>query len=144
MKMKKETKHKYLAFIQDCYKHGSFDKNLLRDSHEVSNDLLRAMQHTRCITTSAGVGQWIGNAPTQDVINSIFKEYHKMRGAEYAKRKTKPHGKQLKITPIRKAPVSTPEPIVKEAEYDNSNSKVFLILAVGAIVGFMIATIIWK
>jgi hypothetical protein len=51
---------------------------------------------------------------------------------------------QLTIAPIRKAPVSTPQPIVHEAEYDNSNSKVLLILAVGAVIGFMIATLIWK
>jgi hypothetical protein len=32
----------------------------------------------------------------------------------------------------------------EEPECDTSNSKMFLILAVGAVVGFMIATIIWK
>jgi len=32
----------------------------------------------------------------------------------------------------------------EEPECDNSNSKMLLIMAVGAIIGFMIATIIWK
>jgi len=32
----------------------------------------------------------------------------------------------------------------EEPECDTSNSKMFVILAIGAIVGFMIATIIWK
>jgi hypothetical protein len=32
----------------------------------------------------------------------------------------------------------------EEPECDTSNSKILLILAVGAMVGFMIATIIWK
>ena len=51
---------------------------------------------------------------------------------------------QLTLQPIRKAPVDTPQPIVKEAECDNSNSKMFLIMAVGAEIGFLVATIIWK
>jgi hypothetical protein len=32
----------------------------------------------------------------------------------------------------------------EEPECDTSNSKMILILAVGAVIGFMIATIIWK
>jgi hypothetical protein len=34
--------------------------------------------------------------------------------------------------------------IYEEPECDNSNSKMLLIMAVGAIIGFMIATAIWK
>jgi hypothetical protein len=59
-------------------------------------------------------------------------------------RLSKKYPKQLTIEPIRKAPLPTPMPIVREAECDTSNSKMFLILAVGTIVGFIIATIIWK
>jgi hypothetical protein len=51
---------------------------------------------------------------------------------------------QLKLTPIRKAPAPTSMLAVDEIDFDTSNSKMLLILAVGAIVGFMIATIIWK
>ena len=32
----------------------------------------------------------------------------------------------------------------EEHECDTSNSKMLLVLAVGAMIGFMIATIIWK
>jgi hypothetical protein len=48
------------------------------------------------------------------------------------------------MQPIRKAPVPTPVPAVREAECDTSNSKMILILASGAVIGFMIATLIWK
>ncbi len=53
---------------------------------------------------------------------------------------------QMTIAPVRKAPASTPTPtpIVHEAECDNSNSKMLLIMAIGAVIGFMIATAIWK
>jgi hypothetical protein len=33
---------------------------------------------------------------------------------------------------------------VDEIDFDTSNSKMILIMAVGLVVGFMIATIIWK
>jgi hypothetical protein len=51
---------------------------------------------------------------------------------------------QLTIKPVRKAPTPTPIPVVHEAECDNSNSKMLLIMAIGAVIGFMIATAIWK
>jgi hypothetical protein len=41
-------------------------------------------------------------------------------------------------------PADAPKPVVQEAECDTSNSKMFLILAVGAVIGFLIATAIWK
>jgi hypothetical protein len=64
--------------------------------------------------------------------------------AKMAMHKVKKETPQLTIKPIRKAPAPTPMPIVHEPECDNSNSKMLLIMAVGAIIGFMIATIIWK
>jgi cobalamin synthase len=50
----------------------------------------------------------------------------------------------LTIKPIRKAPEPTPMPVVDEPDYDNSNSKMLLIMAVGLVIGFLIATAIWK
>jgi hypothetical protein len=51
---------------------------------------------------------------------------------------------QLTIKQMRKVPADTFKPVVQEAECDNSNSKMFIILAVGAVIGFLIATAIWK
>jgi hypothetical protein len=51
---------------------------------------------------------------------------------------------QLKLTPIKRVERTQPAPVQQEPECDNSNSKMLLIMAVGAVIGFMIATIIWK
>jgi PHD/YefM family antitoxin component YafN of YafNO toxin-antitoxin module len=47
--------------------------------------------------------------------------------------------KRIAVERTQPVPVQHDEPF-----YDNSNSKVMLILAVGAVLGFMIATLIWK
>ena len=51
---------------------------------------------------------------------------------------------QLTIKPIKKIEYKQPVQIQEEPIHDTSNSKMFIILAVGAMVGFLIATIIWK
>jgi hypothetical protein len=144
--MNQRIKTKYFNFIQDCYNHQTFDKLMLRDIHRVGFTLLRAMANTNNIQTTDGVTKWIGQPLTQHTVKEIYNEYNHLKKIEQRKRLKKKELKpnQMTITPIRKAPVDTPQPIVKEAECDTSNSKMLLILAVGAMVGFMIATIIWK
>lgn len=143
--MRKTTKTKYSAFINDCYHHVTFDKNLMRDTHGVSNNLLRAMANKNVIRVDAGTGQWIGATPNPIMMNEIFREYQKLVDLDVSKRKLKPYGKQLTIQPIKKIQRPQPVPVQHdEPFYDNSNSKVMLILAVGALLGFMIATLIWK
>ena len=48
------------------------------------------------------------------------------------------------MTPIKRVERTQPAPVQEEPICDNSNSKMFLIMAVGAAIGFLIATIIWK
>jgi len=103
--MRKVTKTKYSAFINDCYHHVTFDKNLMRDTHEVSNNLLRAMTNKQIIRLDAGTGTWIGATPNQIMMNEVFKEYKRLVDLDV---------------------------------------KMFIILAVGTLIGFLIATLIWK
>jgi hypothetical protein len=53
---------------------------------------------------------------------------------------------QLKIQPIKRVERTEPvqQPDVDLLNYDRSNSKMIILLTVGVILGFMIATIIWK
>jgi hypothetical protein len=124
------------------YNEKEFNASALRAQYAVSSRLMRLLKEANYIKKEGNVTRWIGDVPTLTLANTLVKQAKKESRIEKAH--VRVGQKQMTITPIRKAPVSTPEPIVKEAEYDNSNSKVFLILAVGAIVGFMIATIIWK
>ena len=142
--MRKVTKTKYSAFINDCYHHVTFDKNLMRDTHEVSNNLLRAMTNKQIIRLDAGTGTWIGATPNQIMMNEVFKEYKRLVDLDVSKRKLKPYGKQLTIKPIKRVERTQPVPVKQEPIYDTSNSKIFIILAVGTMIGFLVATLIWK
>ena len=62
-------------------------------------------------------------------------------------RLTKREGKQLTIQPIKpikRVERTQPVPVKEEPIHDTSNSKMFIILAVGTLIGFLIATLIWK
>jgi len=142
--MTKKIKTKYFNFIQDCYQHQTFDKMLLRDIHKVGFTLLRAMANVNAIETNGGVTTWTGPQLSQSLVQEIYNEYNHLKRLELKKRHSKRISPQLTIAPIRKAPVTTPQPIIKEVECDSSNAKMMLIMAAGAIIGFMIATLIWK
>jgi hypothetical protein len=143
--MRKTTKTKYSAFINDCYHHVTFDKNLMRDSHEVSNNLLRAMANKNVIRVDAGTGRWIGATPNPIMMNEIFREYNRLVDIDLSKRKSKPHGKQLTIQPIKRAERPVPQSIIelneKISEYP------ILDVAIAFLAGMVVAaffTLIWK
>ena len=136
------TASKYYNFMITLFHEKEFNASALRAQYEVSSRLLRLLKEANYIKKEGKVTRWIGDEPTLTLANTLVKQAKKESRIEKAHIRV--GQKQMTITPIRKVPVDNPQPIVKEAEYDNSNSKVFLILAVGAIVGFMIATIIWK
>jgi hypothetical protein len=142
--MNQKIKTKYFNFIQDCYQHQTFDKMLLRDMHNVGFTLLRAMSNANAITTSGGVTRWTGPQLSQSLVQEIYNEYNHLKRLETKKLRAKRASPQLTIKPIRKAPAPTPMPVVVEPDYDNSNSKMLLIMAVGLVIGFLIATAIWK
>lgn len=142
--MSKNTKEKYGALIMDIASTKPFRIDEMRMKHKVSTrvfTIMRDLGYIKSVPYSMHV--WHADAPTQVTINLIIKECRNSSRIEKILAK-KAAPEQLTIKPIRKAPVDTPQPIVKEAECDTSNSKMLLILAVGALIGFMIATIIWK
>ncbi len=137
------TKNKYMMVLQYICGQPSFhSKNTMRQ-FKVSNNFLTAGKEIG-LFKQVGKSEYKWNLSRPPLISDVHDIQVRVRSYTQTHRlKSKPTP-QLTIKPIRKAPVSTPEPIVKEAECDNSNSKIIVILAVGAIVGFMIATIIWK
>lgn len=146
--LRETTKLKYIACIKECYEVKSFSQLDMRAKHGIDNNLFTAMHFCNCVKVKKNISQWTDVVLNDDVINNILTVVNNIRWGKNLKqrenRKLYKTAKQLTIKPIRKAPTPTPMPIVREAECDTSNSKMFVILAVGAIVGFMIATIIWK
>jgi hypothetical protein len=140
--MSRNTASKYYNFMITLFHEKEFNASALRAQYAVSSRLLRLLKEANYIKKEGKVTRWIGDEPTLTLANTLVKQAKKESRIEKAHIRV--GQKQMTITPIRKVPVDNPQPIVKEAEYDTSNSKIILILAVGAIVGFMIATIIWK
>jgi hypothetical protein len=140
--MSKNTKEKYYNFMMSMYNAQEFDIRKMMKEHKVSTRIATLLRERRVIAKYGKLTKWVGDMPTQAMANAYAKE--SLRVARISKMQNQIAPGQLTIKPIRKAPVDTPQPIVQEAEYDTSNSKILLILAVGAMVGFMIATIIWK
>jgi hypothetical protein len=140
--MSKNTKEKYYNFMMSMYNAQEFDIRKLMKEHKVSTRIATLLRERRVIAKYGKLTRWVGDMPTQAMANAYAKE--SLRVARISKMQNSIAPTQLTIKPIRKAPVDTPQPIVKEPEYDNSNSKMLLIMAVGAILGFLIATIIWK
>jgi hypothetical protein len=135
-----KTKEKYMNAMLYACAQPEFHSREFSKAFKISHNVITAM-HELGLIQKVGNGKYywvIRREPLASDVVAIRK-----RLAAYNTTARQSNG-QLKLTPIRKAPVSTPEPIVKEAECDTSNSKMMLILAVGAMVGFIIATIIWK
>jgi len=140
--MRKSTKEKYYDFMMELYTAKEFDIKYMQSKYRIGSRVVTLMREAKMIKREGDVTKWIGNAPTQAIVNSMVKECLKQSRIDQAQ--SKAGMQQMTIAPVRKAPTPTPIPVVHEAECDNSNSKMLLIMAVGAVIGFMIATAIWK
>jgi hypothetical protein len=139
--MRKETILHYKHSIEKIYSKPKFNAKEWLAYQKIGAAIIPAMRELGMIQKlGEGEYKWmLYRAPDEEDVKMILLRI-KARDVQQRKK----NSTQLTIKPIRKAPVSTPEPIVKEAEYDTSNSKMLLIMAAGAVIGFMIATLIWK
>jgi len=140
--MSKNTKEKYYNFMMSMYNEKEFDIRKMMKEHKVSTRIATLLREHRMIAKYGNATKWVGEMPTQAMANAYVKESLKV--ARISKMQNSISPTQLTIKQMRKVPADAPKTVVQEAECDNSNSKILLILAVGAMVGFMIATIIWK
>lgn len=139
------TTNKYMSVLQYICAQQSFHSKQTLRQFKVSNNFLTAgkeMGLFRRIHESEYV--WNLNRPP------LISDVHGMMVRIRAYNKTselKPKMKgQLKIQPIKRVERTEPvqQPDVDLLNYDRSNSKMIILLTVGVILGFMIATIIWK
>ena len=156
--LKPSTRDKYTKLIQDCYNRKYFDKQDMRKLYNADTNIWTAMHRIKMIKKTSGLAsgmcQWIGPAYSDHVLNQIMREYivigtlknlnqiKKRRQAQVVSKDSP----QLTIQAIKKVERTQPVPApdVDLLNYDRSNSKMVIILAVGAILGFLIATLIWK
>jgi hypothetical protein len=135
-----KTKEKYMNAMLYACAQPEFQSREFAKAFRISHNVITAM-HELGLIQKVGNGKYCWVVRREPLASDVVAIRKRLTAYNAAARQS---NGQLKLTPIRKAPLDTPQPIVKEPEYDNSNSKMLLILAVGAMVGFMIATIIWK
>ena len=140
--MNKNTKEKYYNFMMALYNAQEFDIRKTMKEHQVSSRLATLLRENRVIAKYGKVTKWVGDMPTQAMANAYAKESLKV--ARISKMQNSIAPTQLTIKPIKRVERTQPVPVQQEPIHDTSNSKMFIILAVGTMIGFLVATLIWK
>jgi hypothetical protein len=140
--MRKNTKSKYYEFMCALYAMQEFDIKQMRNEYRVGARLITLMREHNMLKRDGNVTRWIGDKPTQAIATAFAKEC--LKESRIANAQSKAGTQQLTIKPIKRVERTQPAAVQQEPICDNSNSKMLLIMAVGAVIGFMIATIIWK
>ena len=137
---KLNTKKRYLDAMMWIFKQEQFTNNQFMQHFDVSKSLVYNMRKLGFIKKlNKGTYKWaLEFEPTLVQVNALRKV------SNYHNQIRKQTQKQLTIKPIKRVERTQPAPVHEEPICDNSNSKMLLIMAVGAVIGFMIATAIWK
>jgi len=135
-----KTKEKYMNAMLYACAQPEFQSREFAKAFKISHNVITAM-HELGLIQKVGNGKYcwiVRREPLASDVVAIRK-----RLAAYNATARQSNG-QLKLTPIKRVERTQPAPVHEEPICDNSNSKMLLIMAVGAVIGFMIATIIWK
>jgi hypothetical protein len=137
------TKNKYMKALEYIYAQPTFHSKITMRLFKVSNNFLTAGKELG-LFKKIEQSQYKWNLSRQPMMSDVQDIQVRVRSYTQTHRlKAKP-SPQLKLKPIRKALAPAPMSVTAEPECDTTNSKMLVIFAVGALIGFMIATIIWK
>jgi len=146
--LRDKTKFKYVQCIKECFDTKVFNHRVMREKYNVDSNLFVALHQCNCIKSKNSIATWTDVTLTEQVLENVLTVMVHIRKHKNSKRKEKRNfyktAGQLTIKPIRKAPAPAPMSVNAEPECDTTNSKMLLILGAGLLIGFMIATIIWK
>jgi hypothetical protein len=110
---------------------------------KVSNNFLTAGKELG-LFKKVGQSEYKWNLSRQPMMSDVQDIQVRVRSYTQTHRlKAKP-SPQLSIKTMKRIERVAPMPVQEDTTHDTSNSKMIVILAVGALIGFMIATIIWK
>lgn len=134
-----KTKEKYMNAMLYACAQPEFHSREFAKAFKISHNVITAMNELGLIQKVAnGKYCWIiRREPLASDVVAIRK-----RLAAYNATARQSNG-QLKLTPIKRVERTQSVP-AQEPIHDDSNSRVILALGAGAILGFMIATLIWK
>ena len=155
--MSRYTKTKYMSALSDISQRQEFNARAFVLQYRVGSNVVTALHELGLVTkVSQGQYKWIANRPPNVADVRLIQKKLKERRLLLEANKTG----QLTINSIKnpehKARVQSiideakrivserPQPVVHQVECDTSNSKMLLIMAMGLVIGFLIATAIWK
>ncbi len=141
--MRNYTKQKYLEALKYMANRNYFHSKQTAKQFQITHTFFCVCTELGLLRRGPSNGTYAWNLSREPLASDIEAIDLRLK-AKMAIHKIKKETPQLTIKPIRKAPAPTPIPVVDEPDYDNSNSKMLLIMAVGLVIGFLIATAIWK
>jgi hypothetical protein len=146
--MRKQTRGmqaqlKYLQFMKEMYNQTTFNRKQIESDYKISTSICTVLSKRGFITTdSQGYHKWIGKEPSMELVVSVLSDIRSVNRTYVKQARIKPQ--QLTIKSIKRVERTQPVPVKEEPIYDTSNSKMLIILAVGTMIGFLVATLIWK
>jgi hypothetical protein len=140
----KESRKNYMDALIHISQVGNFEAKQVEHKYKISNTFITVCCELGLVKRdgTSKLYKWCADREPQYNDVTLIKKNLRSRYLLHVQNK---RNKQLTIKPIKR--VERPQPVAVQHDepfYDNSNSKVMLILAVGAVLGFMIATLIWK
>jgi hypothetical protein len=137
------TKNKYMSALQYICAQPTFHSKITMRLFKVSNNFLTAGKEIG-LFKKVGKSEYKWNLSRPPLMTDVQDIQVRVRSYTQTHRlKTKPTP-QLSIKTMKRIERVAPMPVQEYTTHDTSNSKMILIMAVGLVVGFMIATLIWK
>ena len=139
-----QAQEKYVRFMKQLYAQKVFNRRAMENEYKISHQICTQLAKRGFILLqNLDEYRWVGNEPTNDLAIDILTTMRANNRA-YAQRAKKSPPHRLTIKPIKRVERTQPVPVKEEPIHDTSNSKMLIILAVGTMIGFLIATLIWK
>ena len=135
-----KTKEKYMNAMLYACGQSEFQSRQFAKAFKISHNVITAM-HELGLIQKVGTGRYCWIVRREPLASDVVAIRKRLSAYNAIARQS---NGQLKLTPIKRVEHTQPAPVREEPECDNTNSKMILIMAVGAVIGFMIATIIWK
>jgi hypothetical protein len=135
-----KTKEKYMNAMLYACGQTEFQSRQFAKAFKISHNVITAM-HELGLIQKVGNGRYCWIVRREPLASDVVAIRKRLSAYNATARQS---NGQLKLTPIKRVEHTQPAPVHEEPECDNTNSKMILIMAVGAVIGFMIATIIWK
>ena len=121
----------------------TFHSKITMRLFKVSNNFLTAGKEIG-LFKKVGKSEYKWNLSRPPVMTDVQDLQVRVRSYTQTHRlKTKPTP-QLTIKPVKSIQRVAPMPVQEDAIPNTTNSKMIVVMAVGALIGFMIATLIWK